>query len=90
MCGIVRGSLGFGPALYMSKFATCHGPAGAGKPAIKGSNLLSAEAKKATDEQLTDMILKGRAAKKAHAFGKKGVSADQAKALVAQVRTLQK
>lgn len=80
-----------GAALFKAKCAGCHGADGAGKPAIKGSNLLTAEAKKATDAQLTEAILTGGAAKKAaHAFGAKGLTADQAKALVAHVRTLQK
>lgn len=80
-----------GAALYKAKCVACHGADGAGKPAIKGSNLLSAEAKKATDAQMTEAIMTGGAAKKAaHAFGAKGITADQAKALVAHVRTLQK
>ncbi len=78
-------------ALYTAKCLSCHGPKGAGKPALKGSNLLSDEAKKASDDQLTDTILNGGATKKpAHAFGKKGVGAEQAKALVGYIRSLQK
>ncbi|MBL8228722.1 MAG: c-type cytochrome [Bryobacterales bacterium] len=78
-------------ALYKSKCVSCHGANGAGKPAIKGSNLLTEDAKKKTDEALTDAILNGGAAKKAaHAYGKKGVNADQAKALTAHIRGLQK
>jgi mono/diheme cytochrome c family protein len=78
-------------AIYKSKCLSCHGPKGAGKPAMKGSNLLSDEAKKASDEALTDAILHGGAAKKAsHSYGSKGITADQAKALVAYIRTLQK
>ena len=80
-----------GAALYKSKCMSCHGPKGAGRPAMKGSNLLTPEAKKATDEALTDAIQNGGTGKKAaHAFGKKGVTADQAKALVAYIRELQK
>lgn len=80
-----------GAALYKTKCAGCHGPTGVGKPAIKGSNLLTDEAKKATDAQLTEVIMTGGPAKKAaHAFGGKGITADQAKALVAHIRTLQK
>ena len=78
-------------ALYKSKCGSCHGPKGAGRPAMKGSNLLSPEARKATDDALLDAIQNGGAAKKAaHAYGKKGVSADQAKALVGFIRDLQK
>ena len=92
---ILAGSAAFaaedGAALYKAKCVACHGADGAGKPAIKGSNLLSAEAKKATDAQMTEAIMTGGAAKKAaHSFGSKGITADQAKALVAHIRTLQK
>jgi mono/diheme cytochrome c family protein len=80
-----------GAALYQSKCVACHGPKGAGKPAMKGTDLLSAEAKKATDESLTDAIMNGGTAKKAtHIYSKKGITAEQAKALVAFIRTLQK
>jgi len=78
-------------ALYRSKCFSCHGPKGAGKPALKGSNLLSPEAKKASDDILADAILNGGAARKAaHAYGKKGVNAEQAKSLVGFIRELQK
>lgn len=80
-----------GAVLFKSKCVVCHGATGAGKAAMKGTNLLSDEAKKATDAQLTDTILNGGAAKKAsHAFEKKGITADQASALVAYIRALQK
>jgi mono/diheme cytochrome c family protein len=77
--------------IYKSKCASCHGPKGAGRPAMKGSNLLTPEAKKATDDALIDAIQNGGAAKKAsHAYSKKGVTADQAKGLVIHIRELQK
>jgi mono/diheme cytochrome c family protein len=80
-----------GAALFKARCAACHGADGAGKPAIKGSNLLTPEAKKATDAELTGWIMEGGPAKKAaHNFGKKGITADQAKALVEHIRTLQK
>lgn len=80
-----------GAALFKSKCVACHGATGAGKAAMKGTNLLSDEAKKQTDQQLMDFIATGGPAKKAsHAFEKKGVTADQAKALVQHVRELQK
>jgi mono/diheme cytochrome c family protein len=80
-----------GAALFQSKCVACHGPKGAGKPAIKGSNLLTDEAKKASDETLAAAIKDGGASKKAsHAFGAKGVSPEQVTALVAHIRTLQK
>ncbi len=80
-----------GAALYQSKCVACHGPKGVGKPALKGTNLTADEVKKAADDKLVAAIMEGGAAKKAaHAFGKKGVTADQAKALVAHIRSLQK
>jgi len=80
-----------GASLYKSKCEICHGPKGAGKPAMKGSNLLSEEAQKASDDALRDAILNGGAAKRAaHAYGKKGINPEQAKALVDFIRTLQK
>ena len=80
-----------GAALYKSKCAPCHGSDGAGKPAVKAPSLISDEAKKSSDADLTDMIANGGKDKKAsHAFSKKGVSEDQVKALVAYIRSIQK
>jgi mono/diheme cytochrome c family protein len=80
-----------GAALFKTKCVACHTATGAGKPALKGTNLLTPEAKKATDEEMTAAISAGGKAKKAaHAFGQKGVTPEQVKALVAHVRTLQK
>lgn len=77
--------------LYAAKCAGCHTATGAGKPAMKGTNLLTEEAKKKTDAELADAIATGGAAKKAsHAFGKKGVAAADVDALVKHVRVLQK
>lgn len=80
-----------GAALYKAKCVACHGAEGKGKPAMKGSNLLTDEAKKRTDAELSAAIAEGGKAKKAaHAYGKKGMSADDIKALTAHVRELQK
>src|SRR6476661_3442113 len=80
-----------GAALYKTKCVACHGPTGSGKPALKGTDLLTDKVKKASDAALTDAILLGGTAKKAaHEYGKKGITADQAKALVAHIRSLQK
>jgi mono/diheme cytochrome c family protein len=77
-------------ALYKSKCAACHGPAGAGRTAIKGSNLLTREAKEATDEELAGAIASGGKTKQAaHAFEKKGVSGQQIRELVKYIRELQ-
>jgi mono/diheme cytochrome c family protein len=80
-----------GAAVYKAKCAVCHGANGEGKPAMKAPSLVSDEAKKLSDADLTDMIANGGKEKKAaHAFSKKGVSDDQVKALVAYIRELQK
>lgn len=81
-----------GAALYKAKCASCHGPDGAGQTAV-GKNLKlrdlgSAEVQAQSDADLTAMIAEGGTAKKAtHQFAKKGLTPDQIKALVAQVRT---
>lgn len=78
-------------ALYKSKCAACHGPDGAGKPALKGSNLLTPEAKKRLDAEVTAMIAEGGAkAKASHAFSKKGLTEKQVASLLGYVRQLQK
>ena len=80
-----------GAALFKAKCAVCHGAEAQGKPAVKAPSLVSAEAKKLSDADLTDSIANGgKAQKPAHAFAKKGLTADQVKALVAYLRTLQK
>jgi len=80
-----------GAALYKTKCAACHGADGAGKPAAKIPSLVSDEAKKKSDADLTDMIANGGPNKKAmHAFAAKGMTADQIKAVVAAVRDMQK
>ncbi len=78
-------------ALFKTKCAMCHGADATGKPAVKAPSLVSPDAKKLTDEQLTDAIANGGASKKpTHAFAKKGVTEDQIKGLVAYIRSLQK
>lgn len=72
-----------GAATYKAKCAGCHGPEGQGKvgPALKGTKL--------TDTQITDLLTKGDDAKKApHKKALSGVSADDAKALAAFVKSL--
>ena len=69
----------------------CHGVDLAGKPAAKVPSLVSDDAKKATDADLTDMIANGGKDKKAmHAFANKGVTPDQVKMLIAYIRAAQK
>jgi len=75
-----------GAALYKAKCAMCHGPDGAGKPAAKIPSLISPEAKAKSDADLTKAI--AETAK--HPAPVKGLGADDAKAIVAYIRTLQK
>jgi cytochrome c553 len=75
-----------GAALYKAKCAMCHGPDGAGKPAVKAPSLISDEAKKKTDEELTKVV----ETNPKHAALAKALTADQVKAIVAAVRDLQK
>jgi mono/diheme cytochrome c family protein len=72
-----------GAATYKAKCAGCHGPEGQGKvgPALKGTTL--------TDAQITDLLTKGEDAKKApHKKALASLSADDAKAVAAFVKTL--
>lgn len=80
-----------GAGIYKAKCAACHGADLAGKPAAKIPSLVSDEAKKASDADLTDMIASGGKNKKAsHAFEAKGLTQDQIKMVVAYVREAQK
>jgi cytochrome c len=72
-----------GAAIYKAKCAMCHGPDGAGKsgPALKGSAL--------TADQIAAALTKGAEGKKApHAKPMAGLTADQASAVAAYVKTL--
>jgi mono/diheme cytochrome c family protein len=91
VCGcVVPGTAQDGAALYRSKCIACHGPTGAGKPALKGTNLLADAAKNAADADLTDAIAKGGKNKIAsHAYESKGLKPAEIQALVKYVRTLQ-
>src|SRR5262245_37843215 len=71
-----------GASLYKAKCAVCHGADGAGKPGAKIPSLVSDDAKKMSDADLTDAIANGGKSKKAmHAFAQKGLSADQIQSL---------
>ena len=72
-----------GAATYKAKCAACHGPEGQGKigPALKGTSLSA--------DQITDLLTKGDDAKKPpHKKALNGLSADDAKAVAAFVKTL--
>jgi len=75
-----------GAALYKAKCAMCHGPDAAGKPAAKIPSLVSDEAKKKSDADLTKAV--AETAK--HPAPVKGLAADDAKAIVTYIRSLQK
>jgi mono/diheme cytochrome c family protein len=80
-----------GAGLFKAKCAACHGADLAGRPAAKIPSLVSDEAKKASDADLTDMIANGGKDKKSsHAFQAKGMTADQIKLVVAYIREQQK
>lgn len=80
-----------GATIFKTKCAMCHGADLAGKPAAKAPSLLSDEAKKASDADLTDAIATGGKDKKPmHAFANKGLGPDQVKMVVAYIRSEQK
>jgi len=72
-----------GSAIFKNKCAICHGAEGQGKigPALKGTSV--------TADQIADMLTKGDDAKKMpHKKPLAGLSADDAKAVAAFVKTL--
>ncbi len=75
-----------GATLYKTKCAACHGPDAAGKPAAKIPSLISDEAKKSSDADLAKAV----AEKAKHPAGVKSLPADNVKAIVTYVRSLQK
>jgi len=80
-----------GSTIFKAKCAACHGADLAGKPAAKAPSLVSDDAKKASDADLTDMIANGGKDKKPmHAFANKGVTPDQVKMVVSYIRDQQK
>jgi len=80
-----------GATVYKAKCAVCHGADLGGKPAAKIPSLVSDEAKKSSDADMTEMIANGGKDKKAmHAFANQGVSPDQIKMLIAYIRGAQK
>ncbi|HVN21071.1 MAG TPA: cytochrome c [Dongiaceae bacterium] len=80
-----------GATVYKAKCAACHGADLAGKPAAKIPSLVSDDAKKMSDADLTDAIANGGKSKKAsHAFANKGVTPDQVSMVVSYIREAQK
>lgn len=80
-----------GATVYKAKCAACHGADLAGKPAAKIPSLVTDDAKKLSDAELTDEIANGGKGKKAsHAFANKGLTPDQTKMVVTYIRESQK
>lgn len=75
-----------GATVYKAKCAVCHGADAAGKPAAKIPSLVSEEAKKASDDDLTKAV----AEKAKHPAPIKTLAPDQVKAVIQYVRSLQK
>ena len=75
-----------GAAIFKGKCAMCHGADGAGKPAMKAPSLISDEAKKKSDDDLSKAIT----ATAKHTPAVKSLSTDDVKAVVTYVRSLQK
>ena len=75
-----------GAAIFKAKCAMCHGADAAGKPAMKAPSLISDEAKKKSDADLTKAVTE--TAK--HTPAVKALAADDVKAVVAYIRSLQK
>jgi len=77
--------------VYKTKCAACHGADLGGKPAAKVPGLVSDDAKKLSEADLTEAIANGGKDKKAsHAFANKGVTPDQIKMIVSYIRDAQK
>ncbi len=75
-----------GAALYKAKCAACHGADATGKPAAKIPSLVSDDAKKASDDDLSKSVT--QTAK--HPGPVKSLAPDQVKTIVSYVRSLQK
>ena len=84
IAGAALSSAQDGAALFKSKCAACHGPAGEGKgkaPALKGTSLDTAK--------IVDHLMKGEATSKPpHNKAIKGLTEPQAKAIADHVKTL--
>ena len=91
LMGLPTRSQSGGEALYKTKCAACHGPDGKGETAIGKANKLRdfglAEVQKQSDEELNEMISKGKG--KMPAYGK-SLKPEQIKDLTAYIRTFKK
>jgi len=80
-----------GADTYKSKCASCHGPDGSGSTAagkaLKVRDLSSADVQAQTDDQLLEIILKGKGKMPGY---EKTLGEDKCKELVAYIRSLKK
>src|SRR5215472_14853546 len=83
---IVAPGLSWADDTYKAKCAACHGADAAGKPAAKIPSLVSDDVKKMSDADLQKFVTTNPK----HAGVAKALSADDVKAVISQVRTLQK
>lgn len=77
-----------GASVYRQRCQSCHGAKGEGRANQKGTNLLTDEAKAASDADMVKIILTGNG-KASHAFERRGLTKEQAEAAVKHIRTLQ-
>jgi len=75
-----------GATIYKAKCAACHGADATGKPAAKIPSLVSDEAKKASDDELSKAVTE----KPKHPSMVKSLAPDQVKMVVSFVRSLEK
>lgn len=75
-----------GATIYKTKCVACHGADAKGKPAAKIPSLVSDDARKASDVELAKSI--SGAAR--HPAGVRGLPADDVRAAVTYIRSLQK
>jgi cytochrome c553 len=75
-----------GATLYKTKCAACHGADAAGKPAAKIPSLVSDEAKKMSDADLSKAVTE----KPKHAGVAKALTPDQIKMVIGYIRSVQK
>src|SRR5271169_1701797 len=75
-----------GGSIYKAKCAACHGADAAGKPAARIPSLVSDEAKKASNDDLTKAVTE----KAKHPATIKSLPPEQVKMVVEYVRSLQK
>ncbi len=75
-----------GATIFKAKCAMCHGADAAGKPAMKAPSLIGDAAKKASDGDLAKAVTTTAR----HTPAVKSLPADDVKAVVAYIRSLQK